>query len=63
MIRNFLASITRNGISLVGTALASLLATGSISWLYYADRLLELPIGLVAIALGTVLLPSLEEMQ
>ncbi len=45
--------------SLIDTMLASTLITGSISWLYYADRLLELPIGLVAVALGTVLLPNL----
>ena len=48
--------------SLIDTVLASTLATGSISWLYYADRLLELPIGLVAVALGTVLLPSLSRL-
>ena len=45
--------------ALIDAILASTLATGSISWLYYADRLLELPIGLVAVALGTVLLPNL----
>ncbi len=48
--------------ALVNTILASLLMTGSVSWLYYADRLLELPVGLVAIALGTVLLPHLSRM-
>ena len=48
--------------ALVNTILASLLITGSVSWLYYADRLLELPVGLVAIALGTVLLPHLSRM-
>ena len=48
--------------SLIDTVLASTLATGSISWLYYADRLLELPIGLVAVALGTVLLPNLSRL-
>jgi len=45
--------------TLVDTVLASLLVTGSISWLYYSDRLMELPIGIVAVAIGTVLLPSL----
>ncbi len=44
---------------LVDTLLASFLTTGSISWLYYADRLMELPVGLVAAALGTVVLPAL----
>ncbi len=46
----------------VNTILASTLMTGSISWLYYADRLLELPVGLVAIALGTVMLPHLSRL-
>jgi putative peptidoglycan lipid II flippase len=35
------------------------LRTGSVSWLYYADRLMEFPTGLLGVALGTVLLPSL----
>ncbi|NKB97397.1 MAG: murein biosynthesis integral membrane protein MurJ [Pseudomonadales bacterium] len=48
--------------ALINTVLASMLMTGSVSWLYYADRLLELPVGLVAIALGTVLLPHLSRM-
>ena len=33
--------------------------TGSVSWLYYADRLMEFPTGLLGVALGTILLPSL----
>lgn len=48
--------------ALVNTALASTLTSGSIAWLYYADRLLELPVGLVAVALGTVMLPHLSAM-
>ncbi len=48
--------------ALVNTILASTLVSGSISWLYYADRLLELPVGLVAVALGTVILPHLSSM-
>ena len=48
--------------ALIDTVLASTLATGSIAWLYYADRLLEVPIGLVAVALGTVLLPNLSRL-
>ena len=48
--------------SLIDAVLASTLATGSIAWLYYADRLLELPVGLVAVALGTVLLPNLSRL-
>ena len=47
---------------LVGTILASQLVVGTVSWLYYADRLVELPIGLVAIALQTVLLPNLSRL-
>ena len=49
--------------TLIDTMLASTLITGSISWLYYADRLLELPVGLVAVALGTVLLPNLSKLH
>ena len=48
--------------AVVNTILASTLITGSISWLYYADRLLELPVGLVAIALSTVMLPHLSRL-
>ena len=48
--------------ALVDVILASTLMTGSIAWLYYADRLLELPVGLVAVALGTVLLPNLSKL-
>lgn len=44
---------------MIGTALASFLPSGSISWLYYADRLMELPLGIFAIALGTAVLPSM----
>lgn len=44
---------------IVGTMFASLLATGSQSWLYYSDRLIEFPLGLFGVALGTVILPHL----
>jgi putative peptidoglycan lipid II flippase len=44
---------------LINTIFASLLVTGSVSWLYYADRLMEFPAGLLGVALGTVILPSL----
>src|SRR6266571_3355742 len=43
----------------ISTALASLLAGGSVSYLYYADRLNQLPLGVVGIAIGTAILPSL----
>lgn len=44
---------------LLDTILASFLQTGSISWLYYSDRLAELPLGVIGIAIATVILPSL----
>jgi len=43
----------------INTNIASRLGAGSNSWLYYADRLMELPTALLGVALGTVLLPSL----
>ncbi len=45
----------------IGTILASLLPKGSVSYLYYADRIVELPLGVFAIAVGTATLPSLSE--
>lgn len=44
---------------LFDTLIASLLAAGSVSWLYYADRLLEFPLGVFGVALGTAILPRL----
>lgn len=44
---------------LLDTVLASLLPAGSVSWLYYSDRLTELPLGVFAIAIATVILPAL----
>lgn len=44
---------------LFDTFIASFLITGSISWLYYSDRLLEFPLGLFGIAIATVILPAL----
>lgn len=44
---------------LINTIFASFLKTGSVSWLYYADRLMEFPSGMLGAALGTILLPSL----
>lgn len=46
---------------LLDTLLASFLVTGSISWLYYSDRLMEFPLGILAVALGTVILPRLSQ--
>lgn len=44
---------------LLDTVLASFLQTGSVSWLYYSDRLSELPLGVFGVAIGTVILPNL----
>jgi len=46
---------------LLDTIIASLLMTGSISWLYYSDRLMEFPLGILGVALATVILPSLSK--
>lgn len=48
---------------LLDTVLASLLADGSVSWLYYSDRLTELPLGVIGIAIATVLLPRLSSLH
>lgn len=45
----------------ISTLLASLLPSGSVSYLYYADRIVQLPLGVFAIAIGTASLPSLSE--
>lgn len=44
---------------LLDTMLATFLPTGSVSWLYYSDRLSELPLGVFAVAVATVILPNL----
>lgn len=44
---------------LINTQIASWLGDGAVSWIYYADRLMEFPSALLGVALGTVLLPSL----
>ena len=46
---------------LFDTFIASFLVTGSVSWLYYSDRLLEFPLGVFGIALATVVLPNLSQ--
>lgn len=46
---------------LFDTFIASFLISGSVSWLYYSDRLLEFPLGVFGIALATVVLPNLSE--
>lgn len=54
----FSVSITQVNL-LLDTLIASFLATGSVSWLYYSDRLVEFPLGILGIALATVILPTL----
>lgn len=54
----FGVSVTQINL-LLDTLIASFLMTGSISWLYYSDRLLEFPLGLFGIAISTVILPTL----
>ncbi|MCB2264390.1 MAG: murein biosynthesis integral membrane protein MurJ [Candidatus Thiosymbion ectosymbiont of Robbea hypermnestra] len=56
----FGVSVTQIGL-LLNTLLASFLVTGSITWLYYGDRLMEFPLGILGIALGTVILPKLSQ--
>ena len=46
---------------LINSTFASFLPTGSVSWMYYADRLMEFPSGVLGVALGTILLPSLSK--
>lgn len=48
---------------IINTIFASFLESGSVSWLYYADRLMEFPAGLLGAALGTILLPSLSKLH
>lgn len=58
----FGVSVTQVNL-LLDTLIASFLITGSISWLYYADRLLEFPLGLFGIGIATVILPSLSRLH
>jgi putative peptidoglycan lipid II flippase len=56
----FGVSITQLNL-LLDTLIASFLVSGSISWLYYSDRLMEFPLGILGVALGTVILPNLSK--
>jgi len=58
----FAVSVTQINL-LLDTVLASFLAAGSISWLYFSDRLMEFPLGILGVALGTVILPRLSQRQ
>ncbi|WP_028452732.1 murein biosynthesis integral membrane protein MurJ [Chitinilyticum aquatile] len=56
----FAVSVAQISI-LINSNLASFLEAGSISWIFYADRLMEFPVGVLGVALGTILLPSLSK--
>ena len=58
----FAVSVTQINL-LLDTVLASFLVSGSISWLYYSDRLMEFPVGILGVALSTVILPRLSRRQ
>jgi len=46
---------------LVDSIIATFLVSGSVTWLYYSDRLLEFPLGILGVALATVILPNLSQ--
>lgn len=56
------ASILPQAVMVAGALLASG-SVGAVSWLYFANRLIELPLGIVSVAMGTVLLPTLSTAQ
>ncbi|MGR8940430.1 MAG: murein biosynthesis integral membrane protein MurJ [Gammaproteobacteria bacterium] len=56
----FSVSVTQINL-LFDTLIASLLAAGSVSWLYYSDRLVEFPLGILGLAVSTVILPNLSK--
>ena len=56
----FGVSVTQLNL-LLDTLIASFLEDGSISWLYYSDRLMEFPLGILGVGLATVILPSLSQ--
>jgi len=53
--------IDRANQLIINTIFASFLVAGSVSWLYYADRLMEFPAGVLGVAISTILLPSLSK--
>ena len=59
MIPSMIGSSASQFNLLFNTLIASFLSAGSISWIYYSDRLLEFPVGVFGVALSTVVLPSL----
>ena len=65
VFKNMLPGMVTIGIlqftTLINVRFASEIANGANSWIYYADRLLELPLSLISVSLGAVLLPTLSE--
>lgn len=61
MIPSIIGSSVAQISLVINTTFASYLAVGSVSWLYYSDRLMELPSGVIGAALSTILLPSLSK--
>jgi putative peptidoglycan lipid II flippase len=59
MVPGILGSSMAQVSLLLDTQIASFLVTGSVTWMYFADRLVEFPLGIFSIALATVILPSL----
>ncbi len=59
MVPGILGSSMAQVSLLLDTQIASFLPTGSVTWMYFADRLVEFPLGVFSIALATVILPSL----
>ncbi|QOI11004.1 murein biosynthesis integral membrane protein MurJ [Blochmannia endosymbiont of Colobopsis nipponica] len=59
-VGTIILGVSVNQISLlINTIFASFLVSGSVSWIYYADRLMEFPVGILGVSLSTVLLPLL----
>lgn len=61
MVPSIIGSSVAQISLVINTVFASFLVAGSVSWMYYADRLMELPSGVIGAALGTILLPSLSK--
>src|SRR3546814_13171556 len=59
MVRSLFGSSVVQVNLLLNTIVASFLIGGSVTWLYYTDRLLEFPLGMLGVANGTVILPPL----
>jgi putative peptidoglycan lipid II flippase len=61
MIPTLIGSSVAQVNLLFDSIIATFLVAGSVSWLYYSDRLLEFPLGVLGIALATVILPNLSQ--